>query len=178
MQIRTRMCMSLDGYVTTQQGWPAQLADPSFSPEAYGFAEFQRRCDAVLMGRTTFEPALGADRWPWPGLDVFVLGSHRPAGTPHHVVVDDDAARLLEQVRAANRGRDVHLLGGPRTIETFRALGALDKLGLIVLPLLLGGGMQLTPHLSPDTVLSFESEVALPGGQLEVTYAVGSTASA
>ena len=176
MQIRTRMCISLDGYVTTPDGWPAQLADPAFDPESYGFVEFQKSCDAVLMGRTTFEPALDADRWPWPDLDVFVLGSHRPSGTPDHVVVDGDPKRLLEMVRLANKGGDVHLVGGPRTMETFRALGALDKLGLIVLPLLLGAGMQLTPSLSPETVLTFESERALPGGPVEIVYAVGKSA--
>src|SRR5450755_322312 len=39
------------------------------------------------------------------------------------LVTDSDPARLLERLRAANRGGDVHLIGGPRTIETFRALG-------------------------------------------------------
>ena len=172
MQIRTRMCMSADGYVTTPDGWPAQLADPAFVPgESYGFPEFQESCDAALMGRTTFEPALGAHRWPWPNLDVFVLGSQRPSGTPDHVVSDSDPARLLEKLRAANQGGDVHLVGGPRTIETFRALGALDKLGLIVLPLLIGEGMQLTPSLSTNTGLTFESERALEGGSVEIVYA-------
>src|SRR5204862_6502185 len=104
MKIRTRMCMSLDGYVTTPDGWPAQLADPAWDPEAYGFVEFQRRCDAVLMGRTTFEPALGADRWPWPELDVFLLGSHRPSGTTEHVVVESDTEVLLVKSRAAHKG--------------------------------------------------------------------------
>src|SRR5919201_6973956 len=142
MQIRTRMCMSLDGYVTRPDGLPVQLADPRFVPgQSHGFPEFQQSCEAVLMGRTTFEPALGADRWPWPNLDVFVLGSHRPSGTPDHVVVESDPERLLDQVRAANKGRDVHLVGGPRTIETYRALGALDTLELVVLPLLFGAGM-------------------------------------
>ena len=37
---------------------------------------------AALMGRSTFEPALNNDRWPWPNLNVFVLASDRPAGTP------------------------------------------------------------------------------------------------
>ena len=172
MQIRTRMCMSADGYVTTPDGWPAQLADPAFVPgESYGFPEFQKTCDAVLMGRTTFEPALSADRWPWPNLKVFVLGSLRPSGTPDDVVVDSDPARLLEKLREANEGGDVHLVGGPRTIETCRALGALDKLGLIVLPFLLGEGMQLTPSLSTDTGLALESERALPGGSVEIIYA-------
>jgi dihydrofolate reductase len=171
MQIRTRMCMSADGYVTTPDGRPAQLADPGWDPEAFGFGELQASCDAVLMGRTTFEPAIGADAWPWPDLDVFVVGSHRPSGTPDDVVVDSDPARLLEKVRAANRGGDVHLVGGPRTIETFRRLGAIDELGLIVLPLLLGKGMQLTPAVSSDIGLRLESERALPTGAVEISYA-------
>src|ERR671939_602412 len=110
MQIRTRMCMSADGYVTTPDGRPAQLADPAWDPETFGFVELQASCDAVLMGRTTFEPALGADRWPWPNLDVFVLGSRRPEGTPDHVVVDDDPQHLLAKLREANRGGDVQLV--------------------------------------------------------------------
>ena len=172
MQIRTRMCMSADGYVTTPDGWPAQLADPAFVPgESYAFPEFQASCDAVLMGRATFEPALTADRWPWPNLDVFVLGSRRLVGTPDHVVVEGDPERLLQRVRDANRGGDVHLVGGPRTIETYRALGALDKLGLIVLPLLLGDGMRLTPSLSVDAKLTLESAHALPGDSVEIVYA-------
>jgi dihydrofolate reductase len=178
MQIRTRMCISADGYVTTPDGWPVQLADPAFIPgESYGFPEFQKRCDAVLMGRTTFEPALSTDRWPWPDLSVFVLGSHRPSGTPDHVVVDSDPERLLKQLSEANRGGDVHLVGGPRTIETFRSLGALDKLGLIVLPLLVGEGMRLTPSLSTHTRLELESEQSLPRGSVEIVYAVSKDVS-
>jgi dihydrofolate reductase len=173
MQIRTRMCVSLDGYVTTPEGWPVQLADPSWSPEAYGFPEFQSTCDAVLMGRTTFEPALGADRWPWPGLDVFVLGSHRPDGAPDAVVVESDPATLLERVREANRGGDVHVVGGPRTVEAVRAAGALDVLGLVVVPVLVGSGMQLTPALSTDARLTLQSERRLQTGAVALDYTVG-----
>jgi dihydrofolate reductase len=87
------------------------------------------------------------------------------------VVSDSDPARLLEKLRAANQGGDVHLVGGPRTIETFRGLGALDKLELVVLPLLFGAGMRLTPSLSLDAGLTFERERALPGGSVEIVYA-------
>jgi dihydrofolate reductase len=146
------------------------LGDPAWDPEAYGFTEFQAGCDAVLMGRTTFEPAISADDWPWADLDVFVLGSRRPSGTPDHVVVDGDPARLLEQVRAANRGGDVHLVGGPCTVETFRRIGALDELGLVVLPVLLREGMQLTPAVSAATGLRLKRERALPTGAVEIVY--------
>jgi dihydrofolate reductase len=179
MQIRARMSMSADGYVTTPSGWPALTADPAFvSGESHGIREFLEDCEAALMGRTTFEPALTNERWPWPNLQVFVLGSHRPAGTPDHVVVDSDPERLLEKLLAANQGGDVHLVGGPRTIETLRALGALDKLELVVLPLVFGGGMQLTPSVSPDAGLTLERQRALPGGSVEIVYAVSRDASA
>jgi dihydrofolate reductase len=129
------------------------------------------------MGRTTFEPALTNDRWPWPTLNVFVLASHRPAGTPDHVVTDSDPLRLLEKLRAANGGGDVHLVGGSRTIETFRAIGALDKLELVVLPVLFGDGMRLTSVLDPGMGLAFESSRELPGGSVEIVYACERTRS-
>jgi dihydrofolate reductase len=178
MQIRARMSMSADGYVTTPGGWPALTADPAFvSGKSHGIQEFLEGCEAALMGRTTFEPALTNERWPWPTLNVFLLASQRPPGTPDHVVSDGDPARLLEKLRAANQGGDVHLVGGPRTIETFRALGALDKLELVVLPLLLGDGMRLTPSISADSGLTFERERALPGGSGEIVYDVSGRAS-
>ncbi len=174
MQIITRLAMSADGYVTTPDGWPAQVADPIFDPgTSHGIPEFLVGKEAALMGRTTFEPALSAGRWPWPNLDVFVLASRRPEGTPDHVVTDSDPARLLERIRERNRGGDVHLIGGPTTIETYRGLGALDRLELVVLPYLLGDGLRLTPALSVDTALTWERERALPGGSVEIVYSCG-----
>ena len=81
MQIRARLSMSADGFVTTPSGWPALTADPAFvSGKSHGFPEFLEGCEAALMGRTTFEPALNNDRWSWPSLNVFLLASQRPPG--------------------------------------------------------------------------------------------------
>jgi dihydrofolate reductase len=78
------MGVSVDGFVATADGLPALLAMPGFVPgTSHGFPEFITGCDAVVMGSTTFLPAPGAPRWPWPGLQVYVLTSHPlPAHTP------------------------------------------------------------------------------------------------
>jgi dihydrofolate reductase len=171
MKIRTRMCLSLDGYISNADGLPVQLSDTEFDPEAYGLVELQNGSDAVLMGHTTLMPALEvADQWPWSDVDVFVLASDRPEGTPDDVVVEHDPERLLEQVREANKGGDVHLIGGPTTIETYRKLGAIDEFGLIVLPIFAGGKMQLTPAIQTDERLQLQSQRALPGGAVEILY--------
>ena len=131
MQIRTRFSISADGYVTTPDGWPPLVRDRQFvSGQSHGFPEFQEKCEAVLMGRTTFEPALTNDRWPWPNLDVFVLGSDVPTdGAPVPIVADSDPARLLGEAASDEPRRGRPLVGGVRTIETFRALGALTSSG-------------------------------------------------
>jgi dihydrofolate reductase len=171
MQIRTRMCTSLDGCISNADGLPVQLSDPQFDPEAYGLVELQNGSDAVLMGRTTLMPAIEvADQWPWSGVDVFVLASERPEGTPDDVVVESDPERLLEQVRDANRGGDVHLIGGPTTIETYRRLGAINEFGLIVLPIFAGEGMRLTPAIQTDERLELTGQRPLPGGAVEILY--------
>lgn len=99
MCIVSRPCISADGHVTTPDGWPSQTADPTFNlGQSHGIKEFLAGTEAALMGRTTFEPALSAGRSLWPNLDVFVLASRQPPGTPDHVVTDHGLGRLLERM--------------------------------------------------------------------------------
>lgn len=78
MQIRARMNMSADGYVTTRDGWPTKLTDQAFVPGgSHGIREFLAGCEAALMGRTTFEPALAVDRRPRPGRSTQVRSTPR-----------------------------------------------------------------------------------------------------
>lgn len=132
-----------------------------------------RGCEAALIGRTTFGPALTSDGWPWPDLNVFVLCSQRPPGTPARVVSDHDRARLRDKLRAANRGGDVHLVGAPARSRPSAPSGRSTRSNWCCrcsCPLQFGVGMRLTPSLSPDTGLTFERERALPGGSVEIVY--------
>ena len=174
MLIRTRMGVSLDGFVATRDGRPAVLAMPGFGAGGalYGFPEFQSGLSAVVMGRTTFEPAVGAPQWPWPGLQVYVLTSHPlPPGTPEHVVACmDGPADLVKRLRAAKLDGDVHLVGGPLTVQAFLELGALDRLGLLLLPVLLGEGVPFSPHGTAHSAFALESERRFEDGTLELVY--------
>lgn len=172
MQIKTHIGVSVDGFIATPDGWPALLSMPSFDgPRSFGHPEFIESCGAVVMGRTTFLPALGAADWPWPGYRVFVLTTRPlPPETPDDVVTADDPAKLLELMQDADFEGDVHLVGGQRTIESFRAIGALDSFGVVTLPLLLGDGMRLTPPAGERLLLKLESFRAFPDGAMEHIY--------
>lgn len=174
MQIRTHIGVSIDGYVSDADGRPALLSLPGFAPGvSHGHPEFIRNCGAVVMGRTTFEPAPGAANWPWPDLEVFVLTSRPlPPGTPSHVVARGDPAELLQLMRDADFAGDVHLVGGPRTIGAFAGIGALDRLEIVVLPLLLGEGLPLSAPRTPVTRLTLESQRTFEDGSVELAYSL------
>ena len=70
----------------------------------------------------------------------------------------------------ANHGGDVHLIGGPTTIETYRALGAIDEFGLVVLPIFAGEGIKLTPAIQSDERLELTGVRELPKGAVELLY--------
>jgi len=66
MHIKARMSMSLDGYIAAPDGTPAPVrASGSVPGQSHGYPEFIDGCDAVVMGRRTFLPALTATHWPW-----------------------------------------------------------------------------------------------------------------
>ena len=171
MRIRTYTFVTLDGYVSTPDGRPIQLLLPGFpGAGAYGLPEFLASCQAVVMGRTTFLPALEASQWPWRQ-PVFVLTSSAlPEGTHAHVRTAPSAGKLMEVMRSAGVTGDVHLVGGPRTIEAVRDIGALAEMGMLIIPRIQGAGVPLAPAGVEPLPLTLRSTRTFPDGVIEAWY--------
>jgi dihydrofolate reductase len=175
MLIKARMGMSVDGFVAIPEGVPTLALIAWLHPAAsHGYPEFITGVDAVIMGRSTFVPALGSPDWPWPGLQVCVLTSSQlPASTPADVIAEPGgAAALAARLRSRPSGGDVHLVGGPRTIRAFQEIGELDRLGVVVLPILLGSGRPFSPPGAPSVPLRLlRSDRVFEDGSTELVYA-------
>jgi dihydrofolate reductase len=130
------------------------------------------------MDRTTFLPALGAPRWPWRQ-PVFVLTSTAlPDGTPGDVTRAAAAAELIGLMDAAGVSGDVHLVGGPSTVQAFRAIGALDEVWLHVVPLILGSGLPLAPAGTEPLPLALQSTRTFPDGVVELGFTLETSSTA
>ncbi len=97
---------------------------------------------------------------------MYVLTSRPlPARVPADVFASQGGpAGLLEQLRSARLEGDVHLLGGPRTLQAFHQLGAIDRLEILVLPILLGEGVPLFPLGTSQVPLRLEGQRAFSDG--------------
>lgn len=98
-----------------------------------------------------------------------LTSSPLPSGTPDHVTAGlKGPADLLDQLRSRPSGGDVHLVGGPRTIRAFYGLGALE---LVMLPMLLGTGLPLSPQDAPPVPLTLlRADRTFPDGSAELVY--------
>jgi dihydrofolate reductase len=173
MRVRTNFFITLDGKVSGPDGRPVQLLLPNFAGAAsYGLPDFLATTEAVVMGRTTFLPAVGAPQWPWTQ-PVFVLtSSPLPPETPSDVVTAPTVPELVEKMRAAGIDGDVHLVGGPRTMEAFREAGALAEVRVHVVPIVLGSGTPLAPDDAPAAALTLTSTRSFDDGVVELAYDV------
>jgi dihydrofolate reductase len=175
MLIRTRLGVSVDGFIASPDGRPAFVAMPDFSPHSsYEWPAFNEQVEAVVMGRVPLDAGLTAGDWPWPDKQIYVLTSRPlPAAVPADVVVADETpAGLLEKLRAAKLGGDAFLLGGQRTLNAFLELGAVDRLELLELPVILGQGVPFSPPGSPPLSLRLEHHRAYPDGALHKVYSL------
>jgi dihydrofolate reductase len=155
---------------------PTWNSSPEFFPTmgaSHGYPEFLAGCEAVIIGRATLDQGLAAPTWPWPGKPVFVLTSRPlpPSLPPGIVVSKGGPARLVEQVRAAGLKKDAQLLGGARILRALLDLGAIDELGLVTLPVVLGGGIPLwEPGLLPKK-LYLVRQRSFADGSVHAVYA-------
>jgi dihydrofolate reductase len=173
MQIRTRMGISVDGFIATPDGLPAFVAMPGFVPHgSYDWSTFDAQIDAVIMGRAGLDAGLGNPDWPWPGKQIYVLTSKPiPAGVPADVVVaDNTASGLLGKLQAAEITRDAFLLGGQRTLQAFLSIGAIDRLELLQLPIVLGQGVPFSPAGTPRLSLHLQEHHVFPDGTIHHVY--------
>lgn len=179
MRIRTNLFVTLDGKVSGPDGRPVQLLLSGFrGAGSYGLPEFLANCEAVVMGRTTFLPALAAPQWPWKQ-PVFVLTSSAlPEGTPSDVTSAPTAAELVKLMESAGIGGDVHLVGGPSTMQAFRNIDALAEVWLHVVPMILGSGHPLAPAGAEPLSLTLQSTRTFPDGVVELGYTLQPLATA
>lgn len=165
---------SLDGYIARPDGSIDWLPAFEEGGEDYGYREFIGSVDALVMGRRTFEAALGFDDWPYRGTPVVVLSR----GTPR---IPDELAGAVEHLsgapgelvaRLAARGVQHVYVDGGATIQGFLAAGLITRLTITTIPLLLGAGIPLFGPLARDVRLRHVETRAYRNGLVQNRYEV------
>jgi dihydrofolate reductase len=168
--------MSLDGVVDGDEGWQYPYFDQELGAAMAGGAH---NIGALLLGRRTYEgyEALRVDN---PDSPVFALIDTTPtyvvsatlSGSAHtsvSIINSDPAGQVTQLCREGNG--DILVLGSPTLVRSLLSHGLLDELRLLVLPIIVGSGLQLFDRSTPrHHPLELVHSHAMRSGVLELHY--------
>jgi dihydrofolate reductase len=174
MQCSVFIAATLDGFIARSDGrldWLGMVERPG---EDYGYQRFHDSIDSVVVGRKTYQTALGFEAWPYAGKRCVVL-THRPPAPRHDEEFYAGPPAALVARLAAAGARRAYVDGGD-VIRQFLAAGLVDDLTLSIVPILLGEGVRLFGPTGRDLPLELVASRAFASGLVQVEYRAGQRA--
>lgn len=139
------LAVTLDGYVARTDGSVDYL--DKYPMEDFDFSQFTDTVGALIMGRDTYEVALGFG-WLWEDMPTMVLTHRTDLAVPEGANIEFRAQPTAEAMRSfsAETPNRLWVFGGPQIIAEGLRGGAVDTLDLMVMPEALGEGIPLFPE--------------------------------
>ncbi|HEY7372853.1 MAG TPA: dihydrofolate reductase family protein [Polyangia bacterium] len=159
---------SLDGFIARADGgldWLSMVERPG---EDYGYARFFASVDALILGRRTYDTALGFPVWPYAGKQCVVL-THAPPAARHGERFHAGPPAPLLAALHAEGVRRIYVDGGA-VIRLFLRESLIDDLTLSIVPIVLGGGVPLFDDSFPPRTLRLAASQAFPSGLVQLSY--------
>jgi dihydrofolate reductase len=159
---------SLDGFIARADGGIDWLQIHSLAKEPNGYADFIATCDAIVIGRGTYETVLGFGGWFYGTTPVIVM-THRAYEARHgEQFYAGDPAGVLALVPGAKR---LYIDGG-NVIAQFFAAALIDDVTVGILPIVLGDGIRLFPGGEGEHRLALERSHVYASGMVQLSYRV------
>jgi len=145
---RLYLALSLDGLIADKDGGVHWL--DGFDPEQLGFSSFLSQIGTIVMGRSSYDQALGFGLHYYGDRRIVVMTQRdfTPAA-PNVESWNGSVEALADKLAAETASGDVWVFGGGKVARSFLEAGRLDTLELYVVPLILGEGISL---FGPGTV--------------------------
>jgi dihydrofolate reductase len=165
--------ISLDGMIADEEGGISWLAP--FEQVDVGFDEFLGTITTVAMGRRTYDQVRTFGEWPYGGKDVIVVTSRELRGAPAGVrAFNGPPSALVRQLS----GGDMWVLGGAALFNAMLWAGLIERLQLLLVPVMLGRGLKLFSGTPEEEVIGRQIDLRFrrsrphPLGIVELVYEV------
>lgn len=167
---------SLDGYIASPDGsyeWLERAAKRAEGDD-FGMNDFFKTIDTVIMGRKTWEVARahGMAETGFANMRNYVFSRTLPKGVRHGVeFVSGDPRAFVARLKR-RRGKDIWLCGGGEVAREFLKRGAIDEIGVGIVPMLIGSGRPTFPPGFDDVRLELKESRRYGGDVVVLIYRV------
>ncbi len=164
------IAMSLDGYIAKPNDDLSFLSIVEQEGQDYGYEEFVKTVDAVIVGRKTYEKviSMGFD-FPHTDKDTYII-TRTPRPNLGSVKFYTGNIKLLIEKLKYKPGKNIFCDGGAEIVNELLNNDLIDEFIISVIPILLGNGIKLFKDYRPEQKLNLVSSKHFEKGLVQLHY--------
>lgn len=148
-QLRYSVAASLDGCIAGPNGeFDWIVVDPDID-----FEKMYRGFSGLVMGRKSYDVFVATGGAPGVTLPTYVCSRTLPEGERDGIVFVRDAVAAVRRLKQEGGDKPLWLWGGGELFRQLAGAGLVDGIDVAVIPVVLGGGIQLMPSPGPKLTL-------------------------
>lgn len=159
---------SLDGYIATKDGSISWL--DSYNTIDYGYNQFLKSIDIIVMGSKTYEQVLSFGNYPYKD-KISYIHTKRTMNKPLNAditFIPTFSKKLYEDL---DPNKTVCVVGGAHIIQTFIQHNLITDYQIFTMPVILGSGIPLFLETKPQRLIAQTSQ-QYKNGVILTTYTV------
>jgi dihydrofolate reductase len=164
------IAVSTDGYIAKKNGDIGFLNAVGKKGEDYGYSEFIKTVDTVIMGRKTYDKVLSFGiPFPHSNKKTYIL-TKNPEPQKGKILFYGGNLKILVANLKKKNGKNIFIDGGAEIVNEFIRLNLIDEIILSIIPVLLGEGIKLFNDKRSETRLELISSRSFEKGLVQIHY--------
>ncbi|HMS32971.1 MAG TPA: dihydrofolate reductase family protein [Ignavibacteria bacterium] len=164
------IAMSLDGYIAKPDDDLGFLSIVEKEGEDYGYGEFIKTVDTVIIGRKTYDKVISMDTgFPYARKDVFVITGTSVSDTDALKFYSGKLKSLITKIKS-QKGKNIFCDGGAETVNGLLNDDLIDEFIISIIPVLIGDGKKLFKDGRPEHRLKLISTKHFDTGLVQLHY--------
>ncbi len=162
--------MSLDGYIAKPNDDLSFLSIVEQEGQDYGYEEFIKSVDAVIVGRKTYDKVISMGfGFPHTDKDTYIITRTQRPAIGSVKFYTGDLKTLIEKLKSEN-GKNIFCDGGAEIVNELLKQDLIDELIISIVPILVGDGTKLFNDGRPEQKLEFASVRSFEKGLTQLHY--------
>lgn len=164
------IAMSLDGYIAKPNDDLDFLSIVEQEGEDYGYHDFLRSTDTVIVGRRTYDWVMGkVTEFPHADQRTFVITRSPRASIGSIQFYTGDLKALIHDLKQQD-GKDIFIDGGAMLVNALLEDHLIDQIILSIIPILVGNGTRLFHDGRPEQQFELMSVKSFERGLVQLHY--------
>lgn len=162
--------MSLDGYIATKDNSLEFLSMIEQEGEDYGYNDFVKSVDAVIIGRKTYDKvsSMGYE-YPHADKDVYIITRIARSSIGNFKFYNGGLPQLVNSLKN-QAGKNIYCDGGAEIANELIKENLVDEYIISVIPILLGDGIRLFKEGRSEQILKLVSTKQFDKGLTQLHY--------